>query len=136
MLTKLTKRLAVFSLVMGFAMAPAAAQQPPDPATHPNVKDVTIRGSPATKSLDVNKNNTAKVKEIWKKQGSTWTLVWDLDGGGNYLITNNSNKKTHITNNPASTAFTAGDEFRIVAEATDADGNSTVINSIDQNTQP
>jgi hypothetical protein len=133
----LAKRLAVLSLVMGLAIAPAAAQQPPDPATHPNVKDVEISGTDKN-SLDVAKNNDAKVKEIWKYDADTaqFVKVWDLDNGGDFLITKNDTTKTHITNSPATDEFNQGDKFRIVCEATDTHGNSTVINSITQNKTP
>jgi hypothetical protein len=109
----------------------AAQAQPPDPATHTNVKDVQISGTNINK-LEVNKNNTAKVKEIWKYNNNVWVKVWDLDNGGDYVISGNSSKQTKIQNNPTSESFTKDDKFRVVAEATDSAGNTTIIESITQ----
>lgn len=121
---------ALFALL---ASSPLIAQGPPDPATHPNVMDVEISGT-KTNKLEVKKNLDAKVKEIWKYVGTNWVKVWDLNEGGDYILTNNDTKETRIQNNPVTDDFTQGDKFRIVAEATDEHGNSVKIAEIKEKT--
>lgn len=64
---------------------------------------------------------------------NAWQKVWDLDTGGDFIVSSNSTLKTSIQNNPEGDDF-KDDEFRIVCEATDANGDSTVIEDIDQKT--
>lgn len=82
--------------------------------------------------LEVKKNNSAKVKEIWKYSGGAWSKVWDLSDGGPFILSNNNTPKSKIQDNPTNTNFTKDDKFRIVAEAVDSNGNSTVIEEVVQ----
>lgn len=127
------RRLLHTALLALLAAGPLAAQQPPDPATHPNVKDIQITGT-KTNKLEVTKTHEVKVKEIWKYVNGTWVRVWNLEEGGDYILSNNDTKKSRIQNNPQSEDFNKDDKFRVVVEATDAHGNSVTIEKIEEKT--